>query len=58
MSKSSLVRLANECGGKPMAGQAAEAEAKVKAPEQCEEIVWRDTTEPDSWVIPLTAKNA
>jgi len=58
MSKSSLVRLVNECGRKPMAEQAAGAEATVKAPERCEETVWRDMPELDSWVIPLTAKNA
>lgn len=58
MSKSSLVRLVNECGGSLVAEQAAEAEAMVKAPERGEKIVWRDIPEPDSEVIPLATKNA
>lgn len=54
MSKSSLVRLVNEYGGKLVAEQAAEAEATVKAPERGEEIVWRDIPEPDSEVMAVS----
>ena len=51
LSKSSLVRLVNEYGGKLVAEQAVEAEAMVNAPERGEEIVWRDIPEPDSEVM-------
>jgi hypothetical protein len=54
MSKSSLARLVNEYGGKVVAQQAAEAEATVKAPEQGEEIVWREMPEPDSEVMAVS----
>jgi hypothetical protein len=54
MSKSSVVRLVNEYGGKLVAEQAAEAEATVKAPERGEEIVWRDIPEPDSEVMAVS----
>jgi hypothetical protein len=39
MSKSSLVRLVEEYGGRLVAEQAAEAEATVKAPERGEEVI-------------------
>jgi hypothetical protein len=54
LSKSSLMRLVHEFGGKLVAEQAAEAAATVKVPERGEEIVWRDMPEPDSQVMAVS----
>jgi hypothetical protein len=48
LSKSSLERLTDECGGRLVAEQAAEAEATVKLPERGEAAVRREVHEPDS----------
>jgi len=51
MSKNSLAELMNEYGGRLVEAQADEAEATVRAPEEGEEISWREVPEPDSPVM-------